>query len=52
MIDAVNKVLPGLFIVPEKGGQKLNSVESFSKDKDISELLELLSHMKDCDGPA
>lgn len=50
MIDAVNKVLPGLFIVPEKGEKKLDSVESFSKDKDISELLELLTQMKDRDG--
>ena len=28
----------------------MDSVESFSKDKDISELLELLTQMKDRDG--
>ena len=50
-MDEVVEVLPGLSKAPEKGGEKkVDSVESFSKDKDISELLELLSQMKDRDG--
>lgn len=50
-MDEVVEVLPGLSKVPEKGGEKeVDSVESFSKDKDISELLEILSQMKDRDG--
>ena len=50
-MDEVVEVLPGLSKAPEKGGEKeVDSVESFSKDKDISELLELLSLMKDRDG--
>ena len=49
-MDEVVEVLPGLSKAPEKGGQEVDSVESFSKDKDISELLELLSQIKDRDG--
>lgn len=50
-MDEVVEVLPGLSKAPEKGGEKeVDSVEFFSKDKDISELLELLSQMKDRDG--
>ena len=30
---------PGLYIAPEKGEKTMDSVESFAKDKDISELL-------------
>lgn len=41
---------PGLYIAPEKGEKPMDSVESFAKDKDISELLEMLSKMKDQDG--
>ena len=41
---------PGLYIAPEKGEKTMDSVESFAKDKDISELLEMLSKMKDQDG--
>ena len=50
MTDTVDEAIPGLSKAPEKGGQEVDSVESFSKDKDISELLELLSQMKDRDG--
>lgn len=49
-MDEVVEVLPGLSKAPEKGGQEVDSVESFAKDKDISELLELLSQMKDREG--
>ena len=50
MTDTVDEAIPGLSKAPEKGGQEVDSVESFSKDKDISELLEFLSQMKDREG--
>ena len=50
MTGTVNEAIPGLSKAPEKGGQEVDSVESFSKDKDISELLEFLSQMKDREG--
>lgn len=50
MTDTVDEDIPGLSKALEKGGQEVDSEESFSKDKDISELLEFLSQMKDREG--